>query len=285
MNLNDLIPRHVDFDGLLIMRHTPQRPRLRQEMLKLAIEEPKVFNEYQQTQRPREEKMLAKAKYLVALFGNKPGEAVFVGLYRNRGSRQITRRELLGRAATRELGKYGVVHSDRPSRLLFDLREEGELRELKCKFVVRWGTEKAWARWASKNEFPIISWLDQAVIADPAPAEDDEQGNPLIEDLTIIREHKRFERDPLISAKVKRALGYQCQACGLRFEEMYPGIQDARYIEAHHLIPAWKMKGRRIVHKNPKRNFAVLCANCHRMIHRFERPGNLVAFRRTIRSR
>jgi 5-methylcytosine-specific restriction protein A len=52
--------------------------------------------------------------------------------------------------------------------------------------------------------------------------------------------------------------------------------------EAHHLIPIAMLKGQK-VSRNPKTDFAVLCANCHRMIHRFESPWDLDAFRKTMR--
>ncbi len=212
-----------------------------------------------------------------------------LGLYRQHDSSAISLREFWRIPENQELRKYGMTSSSRPLRLWFDLREDRRLSDFKARLVVRWGapgsSERVWCRWASKNEFRVMPETFQRTVSHTVPAEDDEDGNRMIEDLSIIREHKRLERDPSISIKVKKALGYRCQACGFRFQEMYPGIQDARYIEAHHLIPAWSMRGRKVVHKDPKANFAVLCANCHRMIHRFERPGNLAAFRRTIRNR
>jgi 5-methylcytosine-specific restriction enzyme A len=113
-------------------------------------------------------------------------------------------------------------------------------------------------------------------------AEDDEQNNNFIEDYAAFRQHKRIERNPSLAAKVKKIHGYICQACGFNCAEFYAGILNSKYIEAHHLIPISTLKGLKVT-RNPKTDFAVLCANCHRMIHRFELPWDLESFRRTFR--
>jgi 5-methylcytosine-specific restriction protein A len=112
--------------------------------------------------------------------------------------------------------------------------------------------------------------------------EDDEQDNAVIEDYAAFRQHKRIERNPSLARKVKKIHGYACQACGFNFDEVYPGIPNRKYIEAHHLVPISTLKGQK-VSRNPKTDFAVLCANCHRMIHRFESPWDLEAFRKTMK--
>jgi 5-methylcytosine-specific restriction enzyme A len=113
-------------------------------------------------------------------------------------------------------------------------------------------------------------------------SEDDEQDNSVIEDYTAFRLHKRIERSPALARKVKKVHGYVCQACGFDFGTVYTGIEKRKYIEAHHLVPISTLKGQR-VSRNPRTDFAVLCANCHRMIHRFESPWDLEGFRSRIR--
>jgi len=112
-------------------------------------------------------------------------------------------------------------------------------------------------------------------------AEDDEQDNEFIEDYAAFRQHKRIERNAKLAAKVKKVHGFVCQACKFDFSKMYPAIEKNRYIEAHHLVPVADLKGQR-VRKDPQSDFAVLCANCHRMIHRFPEPWNLDSFRLAI---
>jgi 5-methylcytosine-specific restriction protein A len=108
--------------------------------------------------------------------------------------------------------------------------------------------------------------------------EDDEVGNPFIENYAQMRQHKRIERNQKIAKAVKQALGFTCQACQFRFKAFYPGVEKNEYIEAHHLVPISQLKGK-ILKRDPKKDFAVLCSNCHRMIHRTPEPWNLAAFR------
>lgn len=73
--------------------------------------------------------------------------------------------------------------------------------------------------------------------------------------------------------KIKKALGYTCQACGFNFAEKYPEI-GKNYIEAHHKIPYSQLK------KDEERtltisDFTVLCANCHTMIHKLDDPSDI----------
>jgi 5-methylcytosine-specific restriction protein A len=96
-------------------------------------------------------------------------------------------------------------------------------------------------------------------------SEEDEEGLG-DEDLTSLREHKRIERNRKLAQRAKQIHGYTCQACGLSFETFYGPI-GKNYIEAHHLTPLHRLKGQRVT-LNPSKDFAVLCSNCHRMIHR-----------------
>jgi 5-methylcytosine-specific restriction enzyme A len=100
-----------------------------------------------------------------------------------------------------------------------------------------------------------------------ADAEDDETGL-LPENLKRLREHKRIERNRKLAAKVKKVQGYTCKACGFNFEKQY-GELGKEFIEAHHLTPLSELSGDTVL-LDPKRDFSVLCSNCHRMIHRSE---------------
>jgi 5-methylcytosine-specific restriction enzyme A len=116
----------------------------------------------------------------------------------------------------------------------------------------------------------------ESALFDKSQQEEDEKDLG-VEDLRVFRTHKRIERNRNLAAKVKRSLGLTCQACGFNFEAVY-GTTGKDYIEAHHLIPLSKLKGQRVA-LDPRRDFAVLCANCHRMIHRSEYVDDVRAFR------
>lgn len=58
-----------------------------------------------------------------------------------------------------------------------------------------------------------------------------------------------------------------CQICGFDFEKEY-GKLGAGFIEAHHIIPVSEMNEN---HKTQPNEIAMLCSNCHRMVHK-KRP-------------
>jgi 5-methylcytosine-specific restriction protein A len=102
------------------------------------------------------------------------------------------------------------------------------------------------------------------------------------EDLRNFRQHWRVERNRKLSNAAKKVHGYICQGCGFNFEKKYGEI-GKNYIEAHHLVPISLFKGQ-VVKLDPKLDFAVLCSNCHRMIHRTEKPDDVKAFRDSLSS-
>lgn len=89
------------------------------------------------------------------------------------------------------------------------------------------------------------------------------EGSPLF------KMHKQLERDKNISnrAKIKRFLekgSLECEICGIDFHKIY-GDLGRGYIEAHHKIPVSELKGDK---KTKISDFALVCSNCHRMLHR-----------------
>ena len=129
----------------------------------------------------------------------------------------------------------------------------------------------------------ILVLYKRLIYGDPALTEsqnleDDEQDHQFFEDLRSFRIHKRIERNYSLAQKVKKIQGYTCKACGFNYEEKYRKI-GKDYIEAHHLEPISELKGQR-VQRDPKKDFTVLCADCHRMIHRSEFVNDPESFRK-----
>lgn len=78
----------------------------------------------------------------------------------------------------------------------------------------------------------------------------------------------RRERDPrLRKAKILEATAsgapLQCEVCAFNFELVY-GVRGTGYIEVHHRVPL-HVSGET---KSSLDDLALLCSNCHRMIHR-----------------
>jgi 5-methylcytosine-specific restriction protein A len=99
------------------------------------------------------------------------------------------------------------------------------------------------------------------------------------EDLRKLREHKRVERNRKLAHRAKLSHGYKCKACGFDFEVRY-GTIGHTFIEAHHLTPLSEFKGQKLT-LDPKKDFTVLCSNCHRMIHRSAFVHSVEEFRAT----
>lgn len=119
---------------------------------------------------------------------------------------------------------------------------------------------------------------------DAAPEAD---GNELhqpqsLAELRRYRLHFRIERNPVAAKAAKQFHGSRCQACGLSLEERYGPVGQG-YIEAHHLRPISSLEEGVVVAYDVANDFAVLCPNCHRMIHRMDDPSNLNALRALLR--
>jgi len=72
------------------------------------------------------------------------------------------------------------------------------------------------------------------------------------------------KRNPLLRKQAIARLGYRCQICGFSFEEFH-GELGKDYIEVHHLRPLSDRESEAITGIE---DVAVVCANCHRVLHR-----------------
>jgi predicted HNH restriction endonuclease len=74
-----------------------------------------------------------------------------------------------------------------------------------------------------------------------------------------------YERNRRLNIAARGIHGTKCMVCGFDFEQRY-GERGSGYIEVHHLNPISSFTEETKV--NPKTEMAVVCSNCHRMIHR-----------------
>lgn len=100
------------------------------------------------------------------------------------------------------------------------------------------------------------------------------------ENLKSIKQHFRIERNQKLIQKVKKLKGYDCECCGLNFEDTYGSI-GKEFIEAHHKQPLSSLKGK-IVELDAREDFFVLCSNCHKMIHKLDDPSDLIGLKQAI---
>ena len=74
--------------------------------------------------------------------------------------------------------------------------------------------------------------------------------------------HELARRDPRLVKDARREHGTTCLVCGFSFGTFY-GERGRDFIEVHHLKPI--AAGRR---RTSTKDVTVVCANCHRMLHR-----------------
>jgi len=82
-------------------------------------------------------------------------------------------------------------------------------------------------------------------------------------------ERYAFARNPALVREARAVRGYTCEACDFNFEDTY-GPLGREYIECHHVDPLGA-RDEPTTHTRVS-DVRMLCANCHRMVHR-ERPA------------
>jgi 5-methylcytosine-specific restriction protein A len=125
-----------------------------------------------------------------------------------------------------------------------------------------------------KDDLGRLVALYQALIESRDQVDDDENddpiGSPTNSELEArrFRWHRRAERSRSLAIAAKSFHGTVCQvkACNKDLSTIYGDLAKG-YIEAHHLTPFSSLKGRP-TELNPQTDFAVVCPDCHRMLHR-----------------
>jgi hypothetical protein len=120
---------------------------------------------------------------------------------------------------------------------------------------IGWGNEKK------------IDWEDDKFDKMEILEEDDESSYP--EGVQKYRVHRTRERDPSLGRKAKlkrlKLTGkLACEVCEFDFAATY-GQHGHGFIEAHHKIPVADLNGKT---KTKIADLAMVCSNCHRMLHR-----------------
>jgi len=113
-------------------------------------------------------------------------------------------------------------------------------------------------------------------IAPPADTEFDDEAEAS-EGKILTRIHKGTERNSKIVRNKKKAVFTEtgklaCEACGFDFNEVY-GKRGEKFAECHHVVPVSELQPGQ---KTKVSDLRIVCANCHRMIHRFK-PWKSVA--------
>jgi len=171
MELSDLLAKEgIDPDATLVLRHRPTEPELRKVLPWLAAEKPDVYNAYQQWQSPKVEKQMAQSEYVASFIGHQPGRALFAGIYKHCGHKQVSHQQRSKNKQLRELMSLGSVNGPDPC-LWFDLRLTPIFKSWFGKLVIAWpGLEKSFSRWAHSNSrFRIEAIHDESLLHEAIP--------------------------------------------------------------------------------------------------------------------
>lgn len=149
--------------------------------------------------------------------------------------------------ARKKLGKVGLPHGNELERTVWVIYEHDQAGLARDAEAIR----------------ASVARLEE-ITDKPADLDHDEA---VSEGAVVLRLHKTFERDSSIIRKKRlEATSLDCEVCGFDFFKAY-GELGRDFIEVHHRNPVSLMqqKGHE---KTMLKDLALVCANCHRMLHR-----------------
>ena len=129
-----------------------------------------------------------------------------------------------------------------------------------------------------------VAFFEDVIRSLPGAAAEDEQREiyPRCESRKQVASHLRRERSKLLATECKIRDGFECQACGFRFEKVF-GKLGAGFAEAHHLVPLAKLRESVLTQLE---DLVTVCANCHRMLHRMDgNRGDLARLQKLVKRR
>jgi hypothetical protein len=124
------------------------------------------------------------------------------------------------------------------------------------------------------------------VIGESVTTGDEPQPEEFAEGRELRVLHRRKERNPKAVRRKKQqvlaACGrLLCEACDFDFEAVY-GSLGYGFAECHHRVPLCNLTS---VHKTKLSELAIVCANCHRMLHRSHPMMSIEQLRASILAR
>ena len=129
-----------------------------------------------------------------------------------------------------------------------------------------WRDEPRSALWKYVQDFADleVGQVPSSILADIESSEDPD-GKGRTEGGRKVVVSSRVERDPSLRAEALRLHGHDCMVCSFNFESAY-GDWGRDFAEVHHLELLAERPEAYVT--NPETDLAVLCSNCHRMVHR-----------------
>ena len=208
----------------------------------------------------------------------KPGDTVYLWRSHGKSAGIVAKAVVLDAPSEREDDAPELYLRDLPKReircalRLIELRlseEDGMLVRSFCEIAVLAGHLIVKRNTGTNftllpEQAHAVSEVWDAIQADP---EGDELSAP--EGRQAMRLHVRRERSRILVDEAKARFQKRhgrlfCEACGFDFAKAYGSVGDG-FIEAHHNVPVSQLSGDSVTRVS---DLTMLCANCHRMIHR-----------------
>ncbi len=120
------------------------------------------------------------------------------------------------------------------------------------------------AQWSDRSDAELRAALEHLIDGALEASDSEEAATVRTEGGQAVYIAKRYERDRRLRDAAISIHGRNCMGCGFNFDERYGGYAGG-YVEVHHCMPLAEFGVRET---DPTRDLAVLCANCHRMVHR-----------------
>ena len=89
---------------------------------------------------------------------------------------------------------------------------------------------------------------------------------------------QRERKQAVVRNKKKQAASLDCEVCGFSFRRAY-GTTASTYCEVHHLLPLSEIEH---ITRTRMEDLAILCANCHRVVHLKNPPYTLDQVRKWL---
>lgn len=168
-----------------------------------------------------------------------------------------TFRSVLGlRTSLRYMREIDVAEGDWPPA-----DEDGRRRNWRPHFKAVWQT---FGRDPDGRRARVVAILDVPDAAGEVEEPDFDEG--FVEGRAFFGLHRRRERSSAAVERKKRPPAV-CEVCGFDFEKQY-GAHGRGFIECHHIQPLADVD----VALTRMEDLALVCANCHRMLHRGTPP-------------
>lgn len=134
------------------------------------------------------------------------------------------------------------------------------------------GTELVWMEYSNRRQdLALIAQAIRETVDLGDLVDSEEEGEDEVDEGRLLyRRHRVLERSQKLSNAKKRLVlerdgKLDCEVCGFDFVAKYGEELGGGFIEAHHVVPLSSIGG---PVRSSTKDLALVCSNCHRMIHR-----------------